>query len=143
MPRLYKFKPDLIFISAGFDGHENEIINQRRMQLNEFDFSYITQQIQFIANKFCKGRVVSVLEGGYNVSTGIISSFAQSAFFHTRSLNSSINMFYCNDIKFSGAKRKNENEENDIFDNLNKSKIKARRGEKIRLEDDDEEIDLK
>ena len=143
VPRLYKFKPDLIFISAGFDGHENEIINQRRMQLNEFDFAYITQQIQFIANKFCKGRVVSVLEGGYNVSTGIISSFAQSAFFHTRSLNSSINMFYCNDIKFSGAKRKNENEENDIFDNLNKSKIKVRRGEKIRLEDDDEEIDLK
>ena len=142
IPRLYKFKPDLIFISAGFDGHENEIINQRHMQLNEFDFAYITQQIQFISNKFCKGRGVSVLEGGYNVSTRIISSFAQSSFFHTRFLNSSINMFYCHDVKLSGTKRKNENEVNDIFDNLNKGKVKPRGGEKIRLEDDEDKIDL-
>ena len=142
IPRLYKFRPDLIFISAGFDGHENEIINQGRMQLNEYDFAYITQQIQFIANKFCKGRVVSVLEGGYNVSTGLISSFAQSAFVHTRFLNSSINMFYCYDVKLTGIKRKIENEENDIFDKFNKGKVKVKRGEKIRLEDDEDKMDI-
>ena len=67
IPRLYKFKPDIIFISAGFDGHENESINQYHMSLNDFDFAFITQQIQFVANKFAKGRVVSVLQGGYNV----------------------------------------------------------------------------
>ena len=51
-------------------------------------------------------------------------------------------MFYCHDVKLSGTKRKNENEDNDIFDNLNKGKVKPRRGEKIRLEDDEDKIDL-
>ena len=139
IPRLYKFKPDLIFISAGFDGHENELINRGRMQLTEFDFAYITQQIQFVANKFCKGRVVSVLEGGYNVSTGLISSFAQSAFVHTRFLNLSINMFYCYDVKLTGVKRKNDNlDENDFLDKLNKGKVKPRRSDRIRHQDDEE-----
>ena len=78
---MNKFKPDLIMISAGFDGHEYEYINKGKMKLNEFDFAYITQQIQMLANKHCNGRVVSVLEGGYNVSTGLVSSFAQSVFF--------------------------------------------------------------
>ena len=41
------------------------------MSLNEFDFAFITEQIQFVANKYAEGRVVSVLEGGYNVSTGL------------------------------------------------------------------------
>jgi len=140
IPRLYKFKPDLIFISAGFDGHENELINQGCMQLNEFDFAYITQQIQFVANKFCKGRVVSVLEGGYNVSTGLISSFAQSAFIHTRFLNLSINMFHCYDVKLSGLKRKYEiQDEIEVFDKVNnKGKGKARRSERIRQQDEEE-----
>ena len=139
IPRLYKFKPDLIFISAGFDGHENELINQRKMQLTEYDFAYITQQIQFVANKFCKGRVVSVLEGGYNVATGLISSFAQSAFFHTRFLNLSINMFYCYDIKLTGIKRKNDtSDENDIFDKINKGKAKPRRSDRIKHQEDEE-----
>ena len=141
IPRLYKFKPDLIFISAGFDGHENEIINQGRMQLTEFDFAYLTQQIQFVANKFCKGRVISVLEGGYNVSTGLISSFAQSAFVHTRFLNLSINMFYCYDVKLTGVKRKNDlTDEIEIFDKLNnnKGKLNPRRSDRIRHQEDEE-----
>ena len=61
------------------------------MSLNEFDFAFITEQIQFVANKYAEGRVVSVLEGGYNVSTGLISSFAQSALTHARFMNSSAN----------------------------------------------------
>ena len=106
IPRLYKFQPDIIFLSSGFDGHENETINQNNMFLNEFDYAFLTQQIQFVANKFCKGRLISVLEGGYNINTGIISSFSQSVFTHARSLNSSINMIQCFDVKLSGLKRK-------------------------------------
>ena len=76
------------------------------MFLNEFDYAFITQQIQFVANKFCKGRVVSVLEGGYNIYSGLISSFAQSVFTHARFLNLGLNIFQCYDIKLSGLKRK-------------------------------------
>ena len=133
IPRLHKFKPDLIMISAGFDGHENEYINKGKMKLNEFDFAFITQQIQFIANKYCNGRVVSVLEGGYNVSSGLVSSFAQSAFFHARFLNSSINMFHCYDFKLTGIKRKYEIQDNmENFEKINKIKTKIKKIDKIR-----------
>ena len=138
IPRLCKFKPDFIFISAGFDGHENENINQHHMSLNEFDFGFITQQIQFVANKYSEGRVVSVLEGGYNVSTGIISSFAQSALTHARFLNTSVNMYQCFNIKLTGIKRKYELEdEMDIYNKNNKTKNKPRRSERIKHHDED------
>ena len=138
IPRLYKFKPDFIFISAGFDGHENESINQHHMSLNEFDFAFVTQQIQFVANKFSEGRVVSVLEGGYNVSTGIISSFAQSALTHARFMNLSINMHQCFDVKLTKIKRKYEMEdEMNIYNKNNKVKNKPRRSERIRHHDED------
>ena len=138
IPRLYKFKPDIIFISAGFDGHENESINQHHMSLNEFDFAFITQQIQFVANRFSKGRVISVLEGGYNVSTGLISSFAQSTFTHARFMNLSINMIHCLDIKLTGLKRKYKmDDEMDIYNKVNKTKNKPRRSERIRHHEED------
>ena len=142
IPRLCKFKPDFIFISAGFDGHENENINQHHMSLNEFDFAFITQQIQFVANKYSEGRVVSVLEGGYNVSTGIISSFAQSALTHARFLNMSVNMCQCFDIRLTGIKRKYELEdEMNIYNKNNKTKNKPRRSERIKHHDDDSKKD--
>ena len=139
VPRMNKFKPDLIMISAGFDGHEYEYINKGKMKLNEFDFAYITQQIQMLANKHCNGRVVSVLEGGYNVSTGLVSSFAQSVFFHARFLNLSINMFHCYDVNLTGMKRKYEDDQ-DSLDRSNKSKIKAKRSDRKHdeIDDDDE-----
>ena len=138
IPRLYKFKPDIIFISAGFDGHENEQINQHHMSLNEFDFAFITQQMQFVANRFSKGRVISVLEGGYNVSTGLISSFAQSTFTHARFMNLSINMIHCFDIKLTGLKRKYKmDDEMDIYNKVNKTKNKPRRSERIRHHEED------
>ena len=138
IPRLYKFKPDIIFISAGFDGHENESINQHHMSLNEYDFAFITKQIQFVANKFSQGRVISVLEGGYNVSTGLISSFAQSTFTHARFMNLSINMVHCFDVKLSGLKRKYEMEdEMEIYNKNNKTKNKPRRSERIRHHEED------
>jgi acetoin utilization deacetylase AcuC-like enzyme len=116
IPRLYEFKPDLIFLSAGFDCHENEIINQNYINLNEFDFSFITQQMQFVANKFCKGRLISILEGGYNNNAGVTSPFIQSVFTHARFLNLSLNMFQISDIKLTGIKRQPQN----IDDNDNK-----------------------
>ena len=123
IPRLYRFKPDMIILSAGFDGHENEIINQHNMFLNEFDYAFITQQIQFVANKFAEGRVISVLEGGYNISTGIISSFSQSVFTHARFLNLSLNMFNCYDVKLTSLKRKYEMEDDiEIYNRINKYK---------------------
>ena len=128
IPRLYKFKPDIIFLSAGFDGHENEIINQKNMFLNEFDYAFITQQIQFVANKFCKGRLISILEGGYNINTGIISSFSQCVFTHARFLNSSLNMVQCFDINLSGLKRKYEMVDDiEIYNRINKTKSKSRK----------------
>ncbi len=128
IPRLYKFKPDIIFLSSGFDGHENEIINQNKMFLNEFDYAFITQQIQFVANKFCKGRLISILEGGYNINTGIISSFSQCVFTHARFLNSSLNMVQCFDINLSGLKRKYEMVDDiEIYNRINKTKSKSRK----------------
>jgi acetoin utilization deacetylase AcuC-like enzyme len=138
IPRLYKFKPDIIFISAGFDGHENETINQHHMSLNEFDFAFITQQIQLVANRFSEGRVVSVLEGGYNVSTGLISSFAQSTLTHARFLNLSVNICHCFDINLTGLKRKYKmDDEIDIYNRVNKAKNKPRRSERIRQHEEE------
>jgi hypothetical protein len=86
-PRLMKFQPDIIFISAGFDGHENEFINASYMKLNEHDYRWMTEEIMRIANKCCKSRVISVLEGGYNINSGVVSSFSQSVMTHVKFLN--------------------------------------------------------
>ena len=137
IPRLYKFKPDIIFLSAGFDGHENEIINEHNMFLNEFDYGFITQQIQFVANKFCNGKLISVLEGGYNISTGIISSFAQSVFTHTKFLNLSLNVFQFSNIKLTGLKRKYELENDiEIYNKYNKFRNKNKKSENIMNEEE-------
>jgi len=63
LPELDLFQPDIIFLSAGFDAHEGEPVAQLR--LNEDDFSWITQRVMDIAARRCKGRIVSMLEGGY------------------------------------------------------------------------------
>ena len=58
---------------------------------NEFDYRFITEEISEIANRYCKGRVISVLEGGYNINTGVVSSFAQSVMTHVKFLNIGLN----------------------------------------------------
>ena len=139
IPRLYKFKPDLIFISAGFDGHQLETINQKHMLLQEDDYGYIAQQLQFVANKFCKGRMISVLEGGYNVNTGIISSFAQSIFYFTRYMNIGTNMLQCHDIKLTGHKREIQyKEEMELYNLRNITKVKPRRSERLKNNEEKE-----
>ena len=63
LDKINEFKPEMIFISAGFDGHEKDTISN--LNLTEFDYLWITQQIKQLANKYSQGRIVSVLEGGY------------------------------------------------------------------------------
>jgi acetoin utilization deacetylase AcuC-like enzyme len=66
VPRLEEFKPELIFISAGFDAHREDDMGQ--MGLTEQDYSWITYRIREIAVRHAKGRIVSCLEGGYDLS---------------------------------------------------------------------------
>ncbi len=66
LPALEKFKPQLIFISAGFDAHIEDDMSQ--VSLTEADYRWITDELKFIADKYAKGRIVSTLEGGYRLS---------------------------------------------------------------------------
>ena len=66
IPRLEAFKPEMIFISAGFDAHREDDMGQ--MSLNEQDYAWITERIRNVAKRHCKGRIVSALEGGYSHS---------------------------------------------------------------------------
>jgi acetoin utilization deacetylase AcuC-like enzyme len=65
MPRLEAFRPEIIFVSAGFDAHRDDELGQ--LGLTEQDFAWITMRIKDIARKHARGRIVSSLEGGYNL----------------------------------------------------------------------------
>ncbi len=65
IPRLEEFKPEMIFISAGFDAHRDDDLGQ--LGLVEQDYAWITQRIKDVAKRHSKGRIVSSLEGGYNL----------------------------------------------------------------------------
>ncbi len=80
MPRLETFRPEMIFISAGFDAHREDGLGQ--LGLVEADYEWITQRIKDVALKHAKGRIVSCLEGGYN-----LSALARSVAAHLRVLN--------------------------------------------------------
>jgi acetoin utilization deacetylase AcuC-like enzyme len=79
IPRLEEFKPEMIFISAGFDAHREDDMGQ--MGLVEQDYAWITQRIKDVAKRHSKGRIVSSLEGGYN-----LSALARSVEAHIRVL---------------------------------------------------------
>ena len=66
VPRLDEFKPQLIIISAGFDAHREDDLGQ--MGLVEDDYVWMTKQLMEVANRYCDGKIVSCLEGGYNLS---------------------------------------------------------------------------
>jgi acetoin utilization deacetylase AcuC-like enzyme len=66
LPRLEAHKPEMIFISAGFDAHREDDMGQ--MGLVEQDYTWITQRIKDVARCHAQGRIVSCLEGGYNLS---------------------------------------------------------------------------
>ena len=63
LPRLEAFKPEMVFISAGFDAHREDELGQ--LGLVEADFGWITEQIHAVAARHAGGRIVSCLEGGY------------------------------------------------------------------------------
>lgn len=65
LPSLEENQPEIIFISAGFDGHEKDSISH--LNLKESDYQWVTREIVKIANKSANGNVISVLEGGYHL----------------------------------------------------------------------------
>ncbi len=66
LPRLDAFAPELIFISAGFDGHAED--DMAHFNLREVDYGWITRELHLLAARHAQDRLVSFLEGGYNLS---------------------------------------------------------------------------
>ncbi len=76
---LESFKPQMIFVSAGFDGHSLDYLGQ--FELLDVDYSWITKKITSWAQLYCEGRIVSTLEGGYNLEV-----FGKSVAAHIKAL---------------------------------------------------------
>jgi acetoin utilization deacetylase AcuC-like enzyme len=79
LPRLSRFNPEMLFISAGFDAHSGDDLGG--MKLFEKDFTWVTEQLKQIADETAHGRIVSMLEGGY-----VLSALARSVAAHIRIL---------------------------------------------------------
>jgi len=79
LPRLDAFKPEMIFMSAGFDAHREDDMGQ--LGLTEQDYAWITWRIKEMARRHARGRIVSCLEGGYN-----LNALARSVEAHLRVL---------------------------------------------------------
>lgn len=73
LPRLEGFAPDLVIISAGFDAHMRDPLGS--LNFTEADFAWATRALMDVADRHCDGRVVSVLEGGYDLE-GLARSVA-------------------------------------------------------------------
>jgi acetoin utilization deacetylase AcuC-like enzyme len=73
LPAVEKFNPQLLMISAGFDAHERDPLAQLRFSAD--DFAWATRELLDVADRCCDGRVVSALEGGYDM-TGLAESCA-------------------------------------------------------------------
>lgn len=79
LPALDAQRPEMIFVSAGFDAHRSDPLAGLRLEVE--DFQWITQRICEVADRYCDGRVVSTLEGGY-----ALDALAASAAVHIDSL---------------------------------------------------------
>ena len=79
LPALDQFGPALLIISAGFDAHKVDPLAQIRLETA--DFAWITEELVRVAERHCQGRVVSVLEGGYD-----LNALAASVTVHVRGL---------------------------------------------------------
>jgi acetoin utilization deacetylase AcuC-like enzyme len=80
IPEMEAYRPDLVMISAGFDSRKNDPLG--RFLLSDADFAELTMLLREIADKYAKGRVVSVLEGGYSLE-GLTLAVAA----HTKALS--------------------------------------------------------
>ena len=79
LPALEAFQPQMIYISAGFDGHRED--DMGNLGLVEADYEWVSKKLMEVADKFCQGRVVSCLEGGY-----VLSPLARSVVAHVKVL---------------------------------------------------------
>ena len=77
LPRLHAFKPQLLLISAGFDAHRNDPLADIRLQTE--DYAWITERLVDVARTHAEGRVVSTLEGGYDLTALAASTSAHVA----------------------------------------------------------------
>ncbi len=82
IPRLNAFAPQMLFLSAGFDAHRDDGLAQ--LGLVEADYAWITEELMAVAQRHCQGRLVSCLEGGYN-----LVALARSVAAHLRVLSRS------------------------------------------------------
>ena len=82
-PALAQFKPQMVFISAGFDAHRDDTLGG--LALVEADYEWMTRELMAVAAKYSDHRIVSMLEGGYN-----LSALGRSAVAHVRSLNATL-----------------------------------------------------
>ena len=78
-PALARFKPQMVFVSAGFDAHADDPLAQ--LKLTTDDYRWVTMFIRQVADRHAAGRIVSVLEGGYR-----LSDLADSAAAHIAAL---------------------------------------------------------
>jgi acetoin utilization deacetylase AcuC-like enzyme len=79
LPRLREFRPEMLFISAGFDAHYED--DMGNLKLLEKDYAWVTEQLKRLAAETAGGRIVSILEGGYS-----LSALARSVTAHLRVL---------------------------------------------------------
>ncbi|MGR8933107.1 MAG: histone deacetylase family protein [Gammaproteobacteria bacterium] len=79
LPALQTFQPEMLLLSAGFDAHRDDPLAD--IGLLEDDYRWLTEAILEVAGEYCGGRVVSVLEGGYN-----LNALARSVAAHVRAL---------------------------------------------------------
>ena len=79
LKKINEFKPEFILFSAGFDAHKNDPL--ANLNLNSHDYFEITNRTLEESKKYCKGKVVSILEGGYD-----LSALAESAGEHVKAL---------------------------------------------------------
>jgi acetoin utilization deacetylase AcuC-like enzyme len=79
LPALEKFKPQMVFISAGFDAHREDLLGG--LALVEDDYEWMTRELMSVASQYSDNRIVSMLEGGYN-----FSALGRSAVAHVRAL---------------------------------------------------------
>jgi acetoin utilization deacetylase AcuC-like enzyme len=80
LPALEKFKPEMILISAGFDAHREDLLGG--MALVEDDYAWMTRELMAVAARHSQQRVISMLEGGYN-----LAALGRSAVAHVRALS--------------------------------------------------------
>lgn len=80
LPALERFQPELLLISAGFDAHRDD--DMAMLRLTESDYAWVTEELKRIAEKYAQGRIVSALEGGYE-----LHALGRSALAHIKVLS--------------------------------------------------------